>query len=567
MCFHQRSIYHGEQAPTQTEISRSCSPYILELLFRYLPYWLRSCQNSISPSTIHETKSKQMSTSLHFPKKPEMAGSSARPTTPTSANSIVTFAESLHIYRTPSPTDDEAEQIWEAARTAPPIFPDLQLTDIDSDHIDENRKGDAPTNFHLGPAQRALVHDTIDAAGHRRSVLLIYEADDEGSTLSSPAPSQCQRIYDDCVTGYTHLSFGQSQAWPIHSSSRRYMPQSSAASATASQPMALNKSATLDKGKSKPKFVKLKQAFKLAEPSKNGASISTQTNQVPTKLPISLPNVQPVQLQSSGPSQSQPTQPISKKVVGHLDRMTRWGDFSQYKAEEEAAKSILILPSLNLNKPLPDIPPSGSHLRMTRAPETLSTSSALPLPNDRGMPLQGRSAHRRTAVYAGSLFSSQELSEEEVIDLYGSSRPTSPIDTQTPATSDEDEGERERRELLERRHCMGRPTPESTTVYFESPYRSPELSDSVNDEIGRLTGGLRRSFDPDADDDKSPMVDTFVHAGHTSFLITERLNENTIRSMYGTQERRDVDSPTDDPTKAIWNTLRSQVGGGGWNGE
>lgn len=87
---------------------------------------------------------------------------SSEPRTPTSANSIFTFAESLRIRRTPSPTDDEAEQIWEAAQTAPPIFPDLNLepvSPVDSPQADDN---ELPTTFHLSPGQRAIVRDAAD---------------------------------------------------------------------------------------------------------------------------------------------------------------------------------------------------------------------------------------------------------------------------------------------------------------------------------------------------------------------------------------------------------------------
>lgn len=152
--------------------------------------------------------------------------------------------------------------------------------------------------------------------------------------------------------------------------------------------------------------------------------------------------------------------------------------------------------------------------------------------------------------------------------MHISSNSGSPAVTHTPETSD-DEEEEVWKSLgqLDSTHQIGRYDTAQVSMHPDAPYRSPQFSESVNDEIGRLTGGLRRAVDPDDEDDKSPMVDTFVHAGHTSFVITERLDENTIRSMYGTQERQDGDSPTDDPAKALWDRLTNQVGGGGWSAE
>lgn len=391
-------------------------------------------------------------------------------------------------------------------------------------------------------------------------------ADDDNPVPSTPVPTQQQTIYDDCVADYAHGPPAQSQIWPSRSSSRRHVSETVSTSFSAPRPAAFDTPATSSRGKGKGGLYKLEQAFKLAKPANSSSAAPAQQHASRT---ANLPRVKPVELSSSVNSRPQPAQPVPRKVVGAANRMTMWGDFSQYQADEEVSKTAGVRPpSLHLNKPLPDIPHAGSHLRFTRTPGAFLGSSGSYSSSDSAATPQRKSKHRRTAVYAGSLFSSQDLSEEEVIDAYASSRPVSPIGTQTPPScDDESEGERERRELLEHLNRVGRPTPDNTSVLLTSPYRSPELSDSVNDEIGRLTGGLGRTFEPDDEDDKSPMVDTFVHAGHTSFLITERLDKNTIRSMYGTQERRDGDSPTDDPTKAIWNSLQSQVGGGGWNGD
>lgn len=550
MRLRQRPIYHGEQAPSQTEISRFCSAYILELLFRYLPYWLRSYPNSFSPSTISKPTNPELSKRFPFSAPPAMAGPSGRPRTAKSANSILTFADNLRAHRTPSPTDDEAERIWEAARTAAPVFADLNLQQGASRDLPEAVQTDLPTTFHLSPGQRAVIRDATDTAGNRQSVLPVYEADDDSLAASSPVPTHGETSYDDCVEDYAHVPPFQCPEWPIRSSSRRHDPEATRTSTLASRSATSDALAVSRKGKGKAGLSKLKQAFKLAKPVKTNSSAVTQKNQPDS---TNLPKVRPVDLSSSTYTRPQAAQPVPRKIVGDANRMTMWGNFSQYKAEEEALKSAPSRPpSLHLNKPLPEIPQAGSHLRMTRAPGTSSgASSSCSSSSPTGAP-QRKSKHRRTAVYAGSLFSSQELSEEEVIDAYASSRPTSPVGTQTPATSDdESEGERERRELLEHLNRICPPANRETTLHLNSPYHSPELSDSVNGEIGRLHNGLDRTFDPDDEDDKSPMIDTFVHAGHTSFLITERLDESTIRSMYGTQERRDGDSPTDDPTKAI----------------
>ena len=66
-------------------------------------------------------------------------------------------------------------------------------------------------------------------------------------------------------------------------------------------------------------------------------------------------------------------------------------------------------------------------------------------------------------------------------------------------------------------------------------------SPSVQNEINRLPDRFQLSFDPDDDYDREPIVDTFVRAGHTSIHITNRLDQNTLISHYGREERLDGD--------------------------
>lgn len=432
------------------------------------------------------------------------------PATPTSANSTLLFAEGL---RTPSPTDDEAEAIWESARNAGPLFPDL--------HLGQPGSSDAESSEHrsiyrLDPGEKGVVKDTRDVAGNRQSVLLVYEADDE-----SASPTPVAENYDDCVVD---LSLPPTTERP--------------------QPPAANAKPSKEKGR----VLKFKKAFKLAAPSKGKAPIPVPQNNGKASPSLQqrrgLPAIRTVQLPTNGNSQPKLAEPVPKKTVGHPDRMTRWGDFSQYAPEPAAEPSHESSEGKprrkrtpDLNKPLPNLPPPGSHLRMTRVPETMVTAPDSPPPVPEIPSAYRKSKNRRTAVYAGSIFSS----DEEVIDTYSSSGFGTPVATQTPPTSEDEQGDdndsTERLELLD---------------------RLQKLSVSNN---GMHTG-FDRPYDPDDEDYKSLDVDTFVHDRHTSFLITERLDENTIRSMYGTEDRRDGESPTD-----IWHKLRGQVGGGSWGGD
>ncbi|KAF2169388.1 hypothetical protein M409DRAFT_52637 [Zasmidium cellare ATCC 36951] len=497
---------------------------------------------------------------MHPSRDTTRSESSARPDTPKSANSVLTFAESLRISRSPSPTDDEAERIWEAARTAPPIFPDLNLQRVYSWDLARTKQTELPANFQLSRGQRAVITDTKDNAGNRQSVMLVYESDEDDLRAHSKHKSTQASVYDECVSDYSQ-SLADGHRAPLDDEQSRLGPSMAFPAATDKE--SSKERAHTDKGKSKARdrLYKLKQVFKLQPLAKPGTQPSG--SYVIAKKPVHMPEVRPVQISAPTTSSPQPHQPAPKTTVGHPDRATRWGDFSQYKPEENATEPSRSRPMpLNLNKPLPEIPHPSSHLRLTRAPEAFSSSS-------RGATSQRKSTNRRTAVYAGSIFSSPDMSEDdEVVDRYASSRDGSPAATHTPATSGgEEDVEAEQQDLLNRPKPLGRLDTQQVSMHLDAPYRSPQFSDSVNDEIGRLAGGLRRAFDPDDEDDKSPMVDTFVHAGHTSFVITEKLDENTIRSMYGTQERRDGDSPTDGPAKALWDRLTSQVSGGGWSAD
>ncbi|KAK4503378.1 hypothetical protein PRZ48_004293 [Zasmidium cellare] len=471
---------------------------------------------------------------MHSTSHTARAGSSSRPKTPSSANSISTFAESLRLSRTPSPSSDEAERIWEAARTAPPIFPDLNLQRINSWELARTEQTELPVNFQLGLGQRAVVTETKDNVGNRQSVMLVYESDDDASQT---IPSQIPGVIDESNTNGESSYLGPTE----HTTDKEAAHHDKG------------------KGKAKARLYKLKQVFKLQALAKPDARQSS--SRIRPEKPAHLPEIRPVQLSAPTTSTPQPSQQVPRKTLGHADRTTRWGDFSQYKSDQNVSTPPHSRPPpLNLNKPLPQVPHPNSHLRFTRAPETFSSSSQ--------GPTQRKSANRRTAVYAGSIFSSPDMSEEEVIDTYDSSNSASPAAPHTPATSgDEADDEIERLHLLKRLERLGRSDSREVSMLLDAPYRSPQFSESVNDEIGRLNTGLDRTFDPDDEDDQSPMVDTFVHAGHTSFVITERLDENTIRSMYGTQERQDGDSPADDPAKALWDRLTNQVGGGGWSAD
>lgn len=539
-------------------------------------------------------------------------GRPVTPSTPTSAKSILTFAESLRTFRTPSPTndsptDEEAEQIWEAARIAPPLFPALSLIPLNAEDVeglhDVDHDYELPANLQLGPDQSAFITDNQDAAGNRLSILLVYETEDAGVQATSVGQQNGTGLQEDCVLDYSHLHSIRARGFQGNgfivvdpSMSRQSQASTSAAPVAASTKSGVHgQSSTIqstnkgkgkgkekekEKEKEKGKVYKLKQASKLHTPPKAKTHKLNSEAAGKTTLPVQerrgLSQVRPVQVQTAGSSQAGPAQPVPRKTVGNPNRMTRWADFSRYTAEEQASVPPIIHPSTHasprrkpspdLNKPLPRIPSPGSHLRLTQYFEPTSNEQSFNQP--RTASSERKSVNRRTAIYAGSVFSSPDMSQEE--DLYDSSRPESPVVAQTPPTSGDegDDGSIERHQLLDRLNQLGHcDDDEQISMHLDAPYKSRRFNEPVNHEIGRLDCGLGRPFDPEDEDYKSPVVDTFVHEGHTSFVITERLDENTIRSMYGTQERQVRDTAEVDPTKAVWANLTSQVGGGGWSAD
>ncbi|EME46795.1 hypothetical protein DOTSEDRAFT_22826 [Dothistroma septosporum NZE10] len=83
----------------------------------------------------------------------------------------------------------------------------------------------------------------------------------------------------------------------------------------------------------------------------------------------------------------------------------------------------------------------------------------------------------------------------------------------------------------------------------------PLHSPSVQNEIHKLKERKQITFEPDDGDGQEPIVDTFVRPGHTSISITERVDQDTIVSHRGREERLDGDEQVE-RAKARWEAYR-----------
>ncbi|KAI7244424.1 hypothetical protein KC343_g9264 [Hortaea werneckii] len=246
---------------------------------------------------------------------------------------------------------------------------------------------------------------------------------------------------------------------------------------------------------------------------------------------------------SPAPRAAEPT-PRTRKVVGHQDRVTQFGDFidyassssgSQHEKSQDKPSSPVVVDLSTYQAPPPPPPPIGSASRC-RAEKELP---ALPKETGLGISGAGRSAAGAESTSPSSDSSSEEDQEhasgEEPRGVYthgGQDQIIRQIDAMPSLSLQQKawaatEAQRLREKL--RQHPNQSRAPPSFPL---TPPTSPPSSTSAG--VEGLTNLLAPYTSPSSSEgNPETIIDTVFHPGHTSWRITGFSDPDTIEFFHG----------------------------------
>ncbi|KAI7514638.1 hypothetical protein KC347_g483 [Hortaea werneckii] len=247
---------------------------------------------------------------------------------------------------------------------------------------------------------------------------------------------------------------------------------------------------------------------------------------------------------SSAPRAAEPT-PRTRKVIGHQDRVTQFGDFidyassssgSQHEESSEKPSSTAVVDLSTYQAPPPPPPPAGSASR-SRVDRELP---ALPKEAGLGIRAPAADAEPNSPVSINSSWSSGEHEHEEKPggNPYGAYRNggQDPIIRQIDAMPSlslpqkawaATEAQR-LREKLRQRHNQSRAFP---SFPLTPPTSSPSSTAAGQEGLSNLLAPY--TSPSSSEDNPETIIDTVFHPGHTSWRITGFSDADTIEFFHG----------------------------------